>query len=112
MNAFLRNYATPLSLVLFLATGITGVMLFLGIRNHQLGEVHEWVGIGFVVVAILHFFRNGRAMTMMLRETRSKLVIGIVGAVALVLIVGAALSGPGGGPRGPHHGGPYAAQRR
>jgi hypothetical protein len=111
MKAFLRNYATPLSLVLFLATGITGVMLFLGIRNHQLGEVHEWVGIGFVVVAILHFFRNGRAMTMMLREPRSKFVIGILGTLTLVIIVGAALSGPGGGPRGPHHG-PYAAQRR
>jgi hypothetical protein len=101
MNAFLRNYVTPLSLVLFAAIGITGIMMWLGIHNRQLGEIHEKVGILFVIVAILHMFRNAKSFALMMAQNRSKVIVGILGAVAVLLIGSAVFTGGGFGPGGP-----------
>jgi hypothetical protein len=100
MGKFLRNYATPLSLVGFAAIGVTGVMMFLGVRSHQLNEIHEWIGIAFVVVAILHLFRNIKSFGLMMAQTRSMVVVGVLGTVAALLIVTATFSGGAGGGQG------------
>lgn len=107
MGNFLRNYATPLVLAAFAAIGISGVMMFVGLRNHQLGELHEWLGISFVLLVVLHLIRNSRSFAMMLKQTRSRIVAGGLGAFALVLIGTAYLGGTSG-----HHGpqrGPWPA---
>lgn len=102
MSEFLRKYATPLSLVAFAAAGITGVLMFVGIRNHEFSELHEWFGVAFVVIAILHLFRNGKGFAMMLRQTRSIIIIVLFGAGAAFLGA-SALAGKeqGGGPLRP-----------
>jgi hypothetical protein len=108
MGNFLRNYVTPLSLVTFAGTAVTGLMLFFGIRNHQLGEIHEWLGIGFVVIAILHLFRNGIGFATMMRRPGSRAVIGILGGACALVILAAGYGGYGfgGGPHGRGAGGP------
>lgn len=94
MQEVLRRYATPLSLVAFAVIGVTGTLMFFGIRGHQLNEIHEWVGIAFVVIAILHVVRNARAFMIMLRQKRSVVTIAVLGIVSAVF-VGAALAAIG-----------------
>jgi hypothetical protein len=85
--------------------------MWLGIRSHALGEIHEKIGIAFVVVVVLHVLRNAKAFTFMIGQTRSLIVIGVLGAVAALLIGGAMMQRGGG--RGGHGGPPqYAVAER
>ena len=111
MDSFLRKYATPLSFVTFLAAGVTGVMMFLGVGSHQLGDLHEWLGLAFVAAMILHFVRNGRGMLAMLSAARAKAIVTGLGAVAVVLIAVFGFGGQGGG-HGGGHGGPHRVLSR
>lgn len=94
MQEILRRYATPISLVAFVVIGLTGTLMFFGVRGHQLNEIHEWVGISFVVIAILHVVRNTKAFMIMLRQKRSVVTIAVLGIVAAVF-VGTALAAIG-----------------
>ena len=79
MNTFLKNYATPLVVAIFLAIATTGLMMFFGIAAHDVHELHEWIGVTFVAVAVLHIAWNWRSLTVRLRQTRAVVVIlGIV----------------------------------
>lgn len=113
MGNFLRNHATPLALAAFAAIGISGVMMFAGLRTHELGELHEWLGITFVCLALLHIIRNGHAFTLMLARTRSKIIIGSLGTLAILLIGTAYIGGSHGhhGPDGGPEPWPQVAQR-
>jgi hypothetical protein len=113
MDSFLRKYATPLSLVAFLAVAVTGVMLFFDMRSRQLFEVHEWIGIIFVVALLLHLVRNWRGLLAMMSSTRNKAIVGGLGAVALLFIIGSAPFGYAGGYGGGHgHGHQFHASRQ
>jgi hypothetical protein len=107
MDSFLRKYATPLSFVTFLAAGVTGVMLFLGIGSRQVGDLHEWLGLAFVAAMILHLVRNWRGMLAMLSAASAKAIVTGLGAAAVVLIAVYGFGGPGGGHGGGHGGGPH-----
>lgn len=102
MSHFLRTYATPLCLAAFGAIGVSGAMMFFGLRNHQLGELHEWLGITFLVIAALHICRNWRALLAMLAKAQSKVIVGILGTIAILLIGSTFFGGGEGG--GPDHG--------
>jgi hypothetical protein len=108
VDSFLRNYATPLSFVTFLAAGVTGVMLFLGIGSRELGDLHEWLGLVFVAAMILHFVRNWRGVLAMLSAVRAKAIVTGLGAMAAVLIALYGFGGNGGG----HGGGPQRIMSR
>jgi hypothetical protein len=103
MNDFLRTYATPLSFVTFLGCALTGLLLFFGIRSRPLGEVHEWLGIVFVVALVLHLARNWRGVTAMLTAPRARLATGI-GAVLVAIYVLSAAPFQGGHGQGHGHG--------
>lgn len=113
MNNFLRNYATPLSMAAFLGVGVSGVMLFLGVRNHSLSELHEWIGVLFVVAGIMHFIRNWQGIKAMLLKTQGKIFTGL-GVIAVVAMLFASFGGDGGqgGGRGGHYGPMGAAVTR
>ena len=102
MDSFLRKYATPLSFVTFLAAGVTGVMMFLGVGSHQLGDLHEWLGLAFVAAMILHLVRNWRGVLAMLSAPRAKAIFTGLGTAAVVLIAVFGFGGQGGGHGGPH----------
>jgi hypothetical protein len=111
MNDFLRTYATPLSFITFLGCALTGLLLFFGIRSHPLGEVHEWLGIVFVVALLLHLARNWRGVTAMLSAPRARLATAIGAALVAIYILSAApFQGGTGHGRGPgYHGGQAVA---
>jgi len=105
MESFLRNYATPLSLVGFAAVSATGIMMLLGLRG-PLGAIHEWSGILFVIFLVLHLARNRRGVSAMLAVPRNRMVVGALGAAAAVLIIAALpLSSGGHGHGRGFHGG-------
>jgi hypothetical protein len=104
---FLRKYATPLSLVTGLAVSVTGLMLLFGIRG-QIGEVHEWIGVGFVVALLMHLVRNWRGLGALFRSKVST-SLAVIGGLALAALIAFSLpSGEGGG----HHGGPWMVLNR
>lgn len=104
MGEILRKYATPLSMAAFLVLGVTGVLMFLHIRNHQMGELHEWFGIAFVVIVLLHLIRNIKSLGMLIRQKRTWIVV--------VLIAGGGLAAVGASfaTAGDSLGNPRAAQ--
>jgi hypothetical protein len=112
VNDFLRTYATPISFVTFLGCALTGLLLFFGVRSRPLGEVHEWLGIVFVVALILHLARNWRGVMAMLTSPRAKLVTGIIAVTAAVFIIFAIPFGGGGHGHGQgFHGGGQVMSR-
>jgi len=50
----LRQWSTPLIIGAYLVTGISGVMLFLHYGESLIKEAHEWIGMLFVIGALLH----------------------------------------------------------
>jgi len=107
MDAFLRRFATPLSLVTGVAISITGIMMFFGIRG-ELGDIHEWIGWAFVVALLMHILRNWRGVLGMLRPWTSKAIVGVIGVALAVLVVTHLPNGEGGG----HKGGPWLVVNR
>ncbi len=98
MGNFLKKNATPLCVAVFLLIGFSGCLLFFGVHNHDLVELHEKFGIAFVVLAILHLVRNWKSFTILLRRRVNPWIIGGIAALGLILI-GSTLfaSGPGRG---------------
>jgi hypothetical protein len=104
MANFLRTCATPLSFVTFVAVAVTGLMLLFGVRG-PLGDVHEWIGVAFIVTLGLHLVRNWRGLLAMLSLPRSKAIVGALGVALAVLILAVTPFGSGGqGHGGGFHG--------
>lgn len=51
---YLRQWSTPLIIGAYLVTGISGVMLFFHFGESLIKGAHEWIGILFVIGALLH----------------------------------------------------------
>jgi hypothetical protein len=101
MSEFIRKYSTQFSTAAFAIVGITGVLMFVGIRNQQVGMLHEWIGVAFVIIAILHVVRNGKAFSTMMKQTRSLIIVGLLGGIG-VLTIGASLYASGAGKGNPN----------
>jgi hypothetical protein len=102
MNAWLRSYATPLSFTTFIAVGLTGILMLFGVRGGLIGEIHEWLGVVFVVALVLHLARNWRGVLAMLHTTSGKLIAGGLGLATVALILFALPTGGDGGHGGGH----------
>jgi hypothetical protein len=50
----LRSVTTPLIIASYLITGVSGVMLFFHFGEALIKEAHEWIGVLFVIGALLH----------------------------------------------------------
>lgn len=90
----LSNWSTPLVIGAYLVTGISGVMLFFHLGESLIKEAHEWIGLIFVVGAVLHIKSHWVPFKKHFTRPVAQTVI------ASVLIVGAAfvtISGNEGG---------------
>lgn len=58
----LKEIATSLTTLVFLVIGISGVMLYFHLFSSSVKELHEILGLAFVVVAILHIYVNWNSM--------------------------------------------------
>jgi len=62
MKFKLRDLATSATTLIFIVIAISGVMLYFKIFSSNVKQLHEILGLAFVVVAILHVFVNWKAM--------------------------------------------------
>lgn len=62
MKFKLRDVATSLTTIVFFIVGLSGVMLYFKLFDSQVKELHEILGLAFVVAAVLHVFVNWKAM--------------------------------------------------
>ena len=86
---FLQRYATILAIATFAVSGISGVLIFFHIADSWLKGLHEWIGMAFVLAAILHVLRNFRPFAKLLTKPRAWAVSGVAALVAAVFIGGA-----------------------
>jgi len=71
-DGVLRRYATQSTSAVGLIVGITGLMLFFHLARGPVESAHEWLGLLFVAIAVLHVVRHRRSFAMMLRERRQQ----------------------------------------
>jgi hypothetical protein len=100
LNKDLENSATPnwqtfstsATIVLFFVVGLTGLMLLFKISVGLVKEAHEWLGLIFVLAAVIHTFRHWKAIVRYFRGVHTW------GISALVLILCTLFMIPSGGP--------------
>lgn len=49
---------TPLTMAAAAVVAATGLSLFFGFEKHWIKEIHEWLGITFLLATVLHVYRN------------------------------------------------------
>lgn len=63
MNKFMkRDLATSFTAFLFLVMGTTGILMYFKILDNYTKEMHEILGLVFVLVIFFHVFFNWKAM--------------------------------------------------
>lgn len=91
MSAILRTASrlvvTPVTIVLFLVSTVTGIMLLLHWNAGLVRFSHEWLSIAFSAIAVWHMVRNWTAFTVYLRRNAA-LAAFAVSLIASVVITG------------------------
>lgn len=92
---FLRA-ATPIVAAVFVVSATTGMLLFFHLGERLIKELHEWMGVVFVVAALLHIVRNGRAL---LGHARKPMlwIAGVLALAAAAAFIVPELGAPAGG---------------
>lgn len=80
----LRPWISAFMALAFLFVGVTGIFMLLHVR--RVGEIHEWSGILFLLLAAAHLFYNWRALITSLKRWPIA-----AAALALLAIFGVAL---------------------
>lgn len=83
-----RNIVTPVTIVLFIVSTVTGLMLLLHWNAGLVRFSHEWLSVVFAAIAVWHLVKNWRAFTAYLKRHLA-LAAFIVSLVASVAITGA-----------------------
>jgi hypothetical protein len=96
---FLRA-ATPIVVAVFVVSATTGVLLFFHVGERLIKELHEWIGVVFVVAAALHIARNARTLAGYGRKPTLWIAAALVLATAAAFIVPAMQEPAGGGNDG------------
>lgn len=58
----IKNIATSYTSIIFLVIGITGVMMYFHLNSKLVKELHEVLGLVFVIAALLHVLMNWKSM--------------------------------------------------
>lgn len=84
-----REIATSFTTFLFLAIGITGVMMFFHILDNFTKDIHEILGLVFVLVVVFHVIFNWNSMKNYFSKKVFFASALVVVAVSLVFILNA-----------------------
>lgn len=82
-----RKVITPLTGALSLVIGISGVMLFFHLGEGLVKEAHEWLGIAFAVVMLVHLAMNWKAFKQHFRKPSAWVGTGVVSAISVMFLV-------------------------
>lgn len=86
MDTWLRRYATQATAALSAVVAITGILMFFHVAKADMEAMHEWLGMGFVVVTVGHVVRHRHGFVAMLGQTRMRILLGAATAAALSFI--------------------------
>ena len=75
---------------------MSGVLIFFHVGDSWLKGLHEWIGMAFVLAAILHVLRNFRPFAKLLAKPRAWVVSGVA-ALVVAAFIGAAAGDSDGG---------------
>lgn len=77
----MRDVATSFTATMFLVIAISGIMMYFHFMDRAVKELHEVIGLAFVVAALLHIYVNWAAMK---RYFSKKVFIAAVVIVGLI----------------------------
>ena len=89
------DLSTPATIALSFVVCVSGVMLLLGVGRGFVQGAHEWLGLAFVIVSVLHVCRHWRPMRGYLSSGRFWGTCAVVGALTLLFVVPSASFGGG-----------------
>lgn len=70
----------------FLVLSVTGILMLLHVKSGAITNFHEWIGVFFVVGAILHLSSNWSALLSCFQRKQNVYAIGMVVIILLVLL--------------------------
>lgn len=94
LDSLLRRYITQATIALAVVVGLTGVMMFFHVAKGEVEGVHEWLGMAFAVVALLHGVRHRHVIGTMLGQTRMRVLAAVVAAAAVAFVAMPSDKGP------------------
>lgn len=83
----LKEIATSLTTLIFLVIAISGVMLYFHLFSSSVKQLHEILGLGFVIAATLHVYVNWNSMKSYFSKSTfliSTLLIVVISSVFIV----------------------------
>ena len=83
MNQY-RRFVTSGVGFTFVVVGTTGVIFQFFFKNHFLEQIHGWLGVAMVVVAIIHIVQNWASLRNHFRDRR---VFGLLIPIAVLCIL-------------------------
>ncbi|WP_448191286.1 DUF4405 domain-containing protein [Azospirillum sp. sgz301742] len=97
-KTFSRHVVTPVTIVLFIVSTVTGVMLLARWYAGLVRFSHEWLSVAFSVIAMWHLVRNWGAFTQYLRRNMALAAFAVSLVVSVVLTGMTGTTAPSGGP--------------
>ena len=98
VKMFPRKIITPITGALALVIGITGGMLFFHLGEGLFKDVHEWLGMLFVLTMLIHILSNWNAFTQHFNQGVAKAGVASVILATGVFLGSSAFSQSEGGP--------------
>ncbi len=89
-----RKVVTPITGVLSLVIGVSGVMLFFHLGEGLVKGVHEWLGMAFAAAMLIHLAINWKAFKHHFRKPAAWVGSGIVSAISAAFLIASLSSGP------------------
>ena len=86
--ALLKLSLSPFLAASFLALASTGLLMFFEVRGHAIREVHELMGVVFVVAGLLHLLVNFRPLLSYFKSPRSWIAIAVAAGLVLFAAFG------------------------
>ncbi|MFC5314480.1 DUF4405 domain-containing protein [Azospirillum rugosum] len=92
--SFSRHVVTPVTIVLFVVSTVTGIMLLLHWNAGLVRFSHEWLSVGFSAIALWHLARNWKAFLGYLKRDWALAAFAISLGASLVITGMTGSSGP------------------
>lgn len=84
LNLVTRDVVTPVTIILFIVSTVTGIMLMLHWKGGLVRESHEWLSIVFSIIAIWHLIKNWQSFTQYLKRSPALVAFGASLLISLV----------------------------
>ncbi len=82
-----RSWVSPFVAFSFLVVSATGILMLCHVKGHVISNLHEWMGVVFVVAGVLHLVLNWKRFLSCFSSRQSVFAIVVVVALMLLLMI-------------------------